>query len=78
MRELKMEEMRRSGGGCVLTPAIVTGVIGIVAGTIWLTNSIVNLYLYRSTGHQPAPTPNLGPTIGQDLQNIADASKLLQ
>lgn len=78
MRELKIEELQLSQGGCILTPAIVTGVLGIVAGSIWLTNSLVNLYLHRSSGRQPDPVPNLGPTVQQDLQSITESSKLLQ
>lgn len=75
MRELKIEELQLSQGGCILTPAIVTGILGIVAGTVWLTNSIVNLYLYKSAERQPDPSPNMGVMIHQNLEEIGQPYK---
>ncbi|MFO1257987.1 MAG: hypothetical protein U1E78_06215 [Gammaproteobacteria bacterium] len=78
MRELSIEETKSSHGGVIVTTAVVTGVVGIATGAIWLTNSLINLYLYKSAGQQPQRLPDVGPTIGQNLKNIAEASKLLK
>lgn len=69
MRELNTTEMPAVQGGIVITTAIITGVVGVVVGSIWLTNSLVNLYLYKRTGSMPSPNIDLHPVQSVQLQS---------
>ena len=62
MKELATEQVNSVSGGVVLTTAIVTGAFGVTIASIWLANSMVNLYLQKKGGQ------NTQPRLGTDTQ----------
>ena len=58
MRELQVAELEKVQGGLEISMSVVTLVITALTATIYLGNSLVNLYLYEKTGSLP-PQPSL-------------------
>ncbi|MBN9288345.1 MAG: hypothetical protein BGO43_14985 [Gammaproteobacteria bacterium 39-13] len=72
MQELKAEDLDAVHGGIIITTAVATLIASGVIATIYLINSLVNLYIVNHGG-QTTPQPNSTDLnqLGNDIKTVA-------